>query len=84
MTCIIFFATIYTLIALATFVLLYIDIWAYARYEGPCECGVLFIGFVGLSILWPLGLLMLTVSLLVDVIAEDIANKKQEGDGENE
>ena len=84
MTCIIFLATVYTLIALATFVLLYLDIWPYARYEGPCECGVLFIGLFGLSILWPLGLLMFTVSLLLDVIAEDIANKNEEGDCENE
>ena len=82
MTCIIFLATVYTLIALATFVLLYLDIWPYARYEGPCECGVLFIGLFGLSILWPLGLLMLTVSLFIDDAAEKIESLKKEGDDE--
>ena len=80
MTSIIFLATVYTLIALATFVLLYLDIWPYARYEGPCECGVLVIGLIGLSILWPLGILMLTVALFVEDAAEKIESLKREGE----
>ena len=82
MTSIIFLATVYTLIALATFVLLYLDLWQYARYEGPCECGVLIMGLFGLSILWPLGLLMLTVALLAENAAEKIESNKKEHDDE--